>query len=150
MQFLQSNQFIWDDSSQEYLFGDGVQLLMQNSDLLRKIIEDKLDNCVWFDSRAVFVESENDWISLAKVQGTDIIEIKDASFYQKDESQFDLVQGVLKVDWMFIGESGKMACSFSKVTNHPLIQLSEALKRLVKQGLDRDKFEIIYVPRCRY
>ncbi|MEY3850623.1 MAG: hypothetical protein RJA38_1064, partial [Bacteroidota bacterium] len=91
MQFLQSNQFIWDDSSQEYLFGDGVQLLMQNSDLLRKIIEDKLDNCVWFDSRAVFVESENDWISLAKVQGTDIIEIKDASFYQKDESQFDLV-----------------------------------------------------------
>jgi two-component sensor histidine kinase len=139
MQFLQSNQFIWDDSSQEYLFGDGVQLLMQNSDLLRKIIEDKLDNCVWFDNRAVFVESENDWISLAKVQGTDIIEIKDASFYQKDESQFDLVQGVLKVDWMFIGESGKMACSFSKVTNHPLIQLSEALKRLVKQGLDRDK-----------
>lgn len=139
MRFLQSNQFIWDDTSQNYLFGVGVAELVQNSDFLRQSIEDKLGGCQWINNRTVLVASEHDWFCISKIEGTDILQVEDAAIYQTEESQFELVRGALNVDWMFIGDSGKMVCSFSKKLNHPLNQLSEALKRLVKQGLDRSK-----------
>ena len=139
MQFLKSNQFIWNNEKEEYLSGDRARFLLQNFALLKKAAETKFNELVWFDKRTVLVGSDEEWVCLKKDDETDIVEIEAAFIYEDNQAKFDLVTCAPIVEWIFVNEKCEVVCSFQNKTGHPIHQLKEALIRFSKQGLDLDQ-----------
>jgi two-component sensor histidine kinase len=135
MQFLKSNQFIWDSEKQAYLSGERASFLLDNFKLLKKAVESKLDNFVWFDKRIVLVGSKEEWVCLKRDEETDVLEVESAFAFEDKKVKFDLVAGAQDVEWIFINEESEVVCSFENKTSHPFHQLNDALVRFGKQGL---------------
>lgn len=136
MQFLKTNQFIWNSERGEYICGAGAALLMRNSDLFKRAAERQFDDVAWFKDRCLIVEQDQNWVFLRKNQETDIIEIEMSSIFEDKKDNFDLVKCAPDVDWIFVNEGSEVVYSFQKQTGHPIHQLSDALIRFSRQGLN--------------
>ena len=135
MQFLKSNQFIWNNQDRVYLWGDKAAWCFQNSEIFKRAASNKFEGALWFDNRTVLVKSDLEWFCLKRDQETDILEIESSSDSAVEIEKFDLVSSTPKLEWIFIDENSRVVCSFEDKTSHPIHQLNDALVRLGKQGL---------------
>jgi two-component sensor histidine kinase len=135
MQFLKSNQFIWDSQKQEYLLGERVSLLLNNFKLLKSAADKKFEGFLWFNNKTVIIEPSLQWICIKREEETDLLEIESFDGISSESEKFDLVSSALDLDWIFINEKSEVVCSFENKTNHPIHQLKDALLRFGKQGL---------------
>jgi len=136
MQFLKSNQFIWNSEKLEYLFGARAGIIMKESDLFMRAAENHFADVIWFQDRCLIVEHDQSWVVLKKTQETDVIEIEMASGFDEKKEKFDLVKCAPDVEWIFVNDNSEVVYSFQKQAGHPIHQLSDALIRFGKQGLD--------------
>lgn len=136
MQFLKSNQFIWNNDKHEFLFGNRAKLIFRDSLLLSRFANDLFKESFWFDNRTVVVESETKWVVIKQVEETDLYEIESASDFQEKQDKFDLVKCASDLEWIFISEKSDIISSFQNQVGHPIHQLSDALVRFSKQGLN--------------
>lgn len=136
MQFLKSNQFIWNTELCEYICGARAALLMEESDLFKRAADNQFDDVLWFLDRCLIVEQDQRWVVLKRDQETDLIEIELASSFDDKEEKFDLVKCAQDIEWIFVNENSEVVYSFQKQAGHPIHQLSDALIRFSKQGLD--------------
>lgn len=139
MQFLKSNQFIWNSEKHEYLCGVRANSLMRELDLYKKAADNHFEDFLWFKDRCLIVEHDQRWVVLRKTEETDIIEIELASTFDEKKEKFDLVKCATDVEWIFVDENSRVVFSFENQSGHPIHQLSEALLRFSKQGLDLDQ-----------
>ncbi len=135
MQFLKSNQFIWNNQNQDYLWGDKAAWYFQNSETFNRAASNKFDGIFWYHNRTIIVEPGLQWICLKRVHETDLLEIETSSLSTAKNEKFDLVSSTPKLEWIFIDENSRVVCSFEDKTSHPIHQLNDALVRLGKQGL---------------
>lgn len=136
MQFLKSNQFVWNAEQREYLFGVRAASLMAESDLLRRMAGNQFQDAFWFQNRSFIVEQDRRWLVLKRDQETDLIEIEQASIFDEKKEKFDLVRCSADIEWIYVSENSEVVCSFQDQAGHPIHQLSDALIRFSKQGLD--------------
>ena len=136
MQFLKPNQFIYSADQQDFLKGEQARLLMENSEFFSKSAENNFKDDLWFENRTVIVESDKRWVCIKRNQDTDILEIEGGSLFQNKKEKFDLVQCAPDLEWIFINQNSEVTYSFENQTGHPIHQLSDALKRFSKQGLE--------------
>jgi hypothetical protein len=136
MQFLKSNQFIWNSGQREYLCGVRAASLMRESDLFKRAADNQFADVLWFQERCLIVEQDQRWVVLKKTQETDIVEIEMSSVFDEKNEKFDLVKCALDVEWIFVNENSEVSYSFQKQSGHPIHQLSDALIRFAKQGLN--------------
>jgi len=136
MQFLKSNQFIWDNEQHVYHFGERAGLFMQNSKLFGIAAVNRFHDVLWYDNRTVVVLEDSQWICLKREPETDILEIESSSDFSGKDLNFDLVKCTPQLEWIFIGEDSEIISSFENQVGHPVHQLSEALVRFAKQGFN--------------
>jgi two-component sensor histidine kinase len=136
MQFLKSNQFIWNSEEREYLCGARAASIMEVSDLFKRSADNQFENFLWFENRSVIVEQDLRWVVLKRTHETDILEIEMASVFNEKKEKFDLVKCSVDVEWIFVNQRSEVVYSFQKQAGHPMHQLSDALIRFSKQGLD--------------
>ena len=136
MQFLKSNQFIWNTEQSDYICGARAAALMKESDLFKRVAENQFEDVLWFQNRCLIVEQDQRWVVLKRDQETDLIEIELASSFDEKKEKFDLVKCAPDVEWIFVNEKSEVSNSFQKQAGHPIHQLSDALIRFSKQGLD--------------
>ncbi len=136
MQFLRSSQFIWNSEKREYLCGARAASLMKEFDLFKRAAENQFEDVLWFQNRCLIVEQDQRWVVLKRDQETDLIEIELASVFEEKKEKFDLVKCASDIEWIFVNEKSEVVCSFQKQAGHPIHQLSDALIRFSKQGLD--------------
>jgi hypothetical protein len=136
MQFLKSNQFIWNSETREYLCGARAAGLMEESDLFKRTSENHFKDVLWFQDRCLIVEQDQRWIVLKRDQETDLLEIELASLFEEKKEKFDLVKCASDVEWIFVSDKSEVVYSFQEQIGHPMHQLSDALIRFSKQGLD--------------
>jgi len=135
MQFLKSNQFIWNNQDQDYLMGDMAAWHFQNTEIFKRAALRKFEGIFWYEDRTIIVESELQWICLKRDLETDVLEIESSSESAAEIEKFDLVSSTRDIDWIFIDENSRVVCSFENKTSHPIHQLKDALLRFGKQGL---------------
>jgi two-component sensor histidine kinase len=135
MQFLKSNQFIWNKQEGKYLLGEKAAWYFQNSELFNRAASNKFEGALWFNNRTVLVKSDIDWFCLKRDQETDLLEIEASYDAITENEKFDLVSSAPDLEWIFINEKSEVVCSFEKKTSHPIHQLKDALIRFRKQGL---------------
>ena len=135
MQFLKTNQFIWNNQNQDYLWGDKASWYFQNFEILKRAALSKFEGILWYEDRTILVESELQWICLKRDQETDVLEIESSSDSAAEIEKFDLVSSTRDIEWIFIDENCRVVCSFENKTTHPIHQLKDALLRFGKQRL---------------
>jgi two-component sensor histidine kinase len=136
MQFLRSNQFIWNSDKREYFCGARAAALMDESDLFRRAADKHFEEVLWFKDRSVIVEQDQRWVVLKRDQETDLIEIEQASIFDEKRENFDLVKCSADVEWIFVSDNREVVYSFQNQAGHPIHQLSDAIIRFSKQGID--------------
>ncbi|MEN9942725.1 MAG: hypothetical protein RLZZ91_726 [Bacteroidota bacterium] len=136
MQFLKSNQFIWNSEKREYFCGLRAAALMDESDLFRRASGNQFKDVLWFQDRCLIVEQDQRWVVLKRDQETDLIEIELASSFDDKKEKFDLVKCSADVEWIFVSDNREVVYSFQNQAGHPIHQLSDALIRFGKQGLN--------------
>ena len=139
MQFLKSNQFIWDKDKQTYHAGESARAVLNDFDLLKNAVEHHFNKMVWCKNRTVLVSDQLNWLCLKKDDETDLLEIESSLSFQSEDAKFDLVSCASDVDWIFVNEKSNVVCSFENKSNHPIHQLRDALLRFAQQGLTLDK-----------
>jgi two-component sensor histidine kinase len=135
MQFLKSNQFIWNNQEGNYLLGDRATFYFQNYERLDRCAKRHFDGVLWFENCTVLVESDNRWICIKKDEETDLLEIESADDSISKNRKFELVSSASDLEWLFINDKGEVVCSFENTVSHPLHQLKDAIRRFGKQGL---------------
>jgi two-component sensor histidine kinase len=135
MQFLKSNQFIWNNQNQDYLWGDKAVWYFQNIEIFKRAALCKFEGIPWYENRTILVESELQWICLKRDPETDILEIESSFDPGAKIEKFDLVSSTPDLEWIFIDENSRVICSFENKTSHPIHQLKDVLFRFEKQGL---------------
>jgi two-component sensor histidine kinase len=135
MQFLKSNQFIWNKQEGKYLLGEKAASYFQNSELFKRAASNKFEGALWFNNRTVLVKSDLDWFCLKRDEETDLLEIESSCDTITEHVKFDLVSSAPDLEWIFINQKSEVVCSFEKKTSHPIHQLKDALIRFRKQGL---------------
>jgi hypothetical protein len=136
MQFLKSNQFVWNAEQREYLCGARAALIMEEFDLFKRAASNHFEDILWFQDRCLIVEQDQRWIVLKRDQETDLLKIELASVFEEKKEKFDLVKCASDVEWIFVSDKSEVVYSFQEQIGHPMHQLSDALMRFSKQGLD--------------
>jgi two-component sensor histidine kinase len=135
MQFIKSNQFIWDSEQQDFLKGKNVVEFLDDSIVFKEALENRFEKCAWFMNRTILVDSSGNWICVKRCDETDIFEIEDSSYFIHEEEMYDLVKCAECLDWIYIQDNRKLSASFLHKKSHPLHQLYEELLRFEKEGL---------------
>jgi len=135
MQFLKSNQFIWDSTKHDFLKGKRVADL-QDSFVFNEALKNKFQESSWIMNRTVLVDSENNWVCVKRSEETDILEVESSSYFTQNAEKFDLVKSASSVEWIYIQDNGTVSASFVHALDHPLHQMREALMRFSSQNLD--------------
>lgn len=136
MQFLKSNQFIWDESREEYLFGKGVLELVSSLPAFKNAIDNKFQESNWYCNRSAIVEPNGKWVCVKRDEETEILEVENSSEFDFKKVKFDLVEFASELEWIFVSDTGQVTFTFEHQSGHPIHQLSDALLRFIKQGLD--------------
>ena len=135
MQFLKSNQFIWDSERRDFIKGNRVAEAFGDTVFFNEALDNNFSESLWFQDRTVLVDSEKNWICVKRSNETDILEVECCSAFVQIEEKFDLVKGAGDVEWLYINEDGSVIASFNHKQNHPLHQLREAVTRFSAQNL---------------
>jgi two-component sensor histidine kinase len=135
MQFLKSNQFIWNNQEGNYLLGERAALYFKNYEFFKKTVKLKFEGVLWFDNCTVIVEADNRWICIKKDGETDVLEIESSDDSVSKNEKFELVSSASDLEWVFINEQSEVVCSFENTASHPIHQLKDAIRRFGKQGL---------------
>ena len=104
MQFLKSNQFIWNNQEGNYLLGDRATFYFQNYERLDRCAKRHFDGVLWFENCTVLVESDNRWICIKKDEETDLLEIESADDSISKNKKFELVSSASDLEWLFIND----------------------------------------------
>lgn len=135
MQFLKSNQLIWDENHKKFLCGSVAQRHLKELEIFEKCSANNFLDNIWFGNRSVLVDENGNWVCLKKIQETDILEIESSSIDENRRAKFDLVDCAVDFEWIFVGEKGNVVFSFEGHVGQPIHQLSDALIRFSKQGM---------------
>ena len=66
MQFLKSNQFIWNNQNQDYLWGDKAARYSKNIEMFKRAALSKFEGILWYENNTILVESQLQWICLKR------------------------------------------------------------------------------------